>query len=702
MFLKNRSAALILCVFLALSGTAQAALKAVQIELLLAGVRDPTTGLPVSGAKIYTYAAGTTTNKTTWTDRAKTTPAANPIITGSDGKAQIYADGIYKFIIKTSTDTTLYTYDNLAFALAEGPWIDAAEYASLDAAVTAIGATKTDLLINTTVVTTATTTVPANINLRFAAGGLITVNTTVTLTLNSLPIAPPSMKIFDLVGTGAILFGTSVASEIYPNQFGAKGDGVTDDSAAINAAINSAPTPATQGTFGKGNIIRFLDGVYLVGSGIINNGKKVSFVGSGFDVTTLKKNVNMDLIKVDSFFRYQSIRDMTLDGNAKTGAVIYLNTPNNWEIEDVRVINNGGVATTDTDAALYFTQATVGYMKNIMLHNNIRNGFFDRINVFRIHTLEILDGTVYDDMEFLDATDTQIVGVSFSTGTTNGGMAFKGCINVSIKNVYVEHTHSVNVLTVGDTGKPVKGFSLENVNITRAGTTASPKATIFVQLSSLGINIKNVFVTATNTVGAHTGGWIEIAEVKNVLVQNVTAQSMNTVVSAADLIKTSSVGPDYLTIENVYEESTGGVASMTIKADNLRIANSNVNTTITTGSTNVILENYTGTLTDNSTAQVSRINAGFISTFKSVAATDPLVLGAGNVFLVTAGAATVNSIAAADRIAGREVTLILGAAVTFNDTIDLKLAGNFVGTTEGVLVLKCDGSRFYEASRSAN
>mgnify|MGYP001572750449 FL=1 len=91
----------------------------------------------------------------------------------------------------------------------------------------------------------------------------------------------------------------------------------------------------------------------------------------------------------------------------------------------------------------------------------------------------------------------------------------------------------------------------------------------------MGISVEDFYVTKTETTGAHTGGWIEIAEVFNVHLKNINAQNMDSTISAAGLIKTSSVGPDYLTIENVYEADTGGTASLDIRADKLIVKNSN-------------------------------------------------------------------------------------------------------------------------------
>ena len=87
---------------------------AVQLEFLLAGLRD-TSGNPLNGGKIYTYSAGTTTNKTMWTDADKTTAATNPIILDSNGQAEIFADGLYDVTVKDSDDVTLYTWEYLEF-----------------------------------------------------------------------------------------------------------------------------------------------------------------------------------------------------------------------------------------------------------------------------------------------------------------------------------------------------------------------------------------------------------------------------------------------------------------------------------------------------------------------------------------------------------------------------------------------------------
>ena len=65
-------------------------------------------GVVLSGGKINTYLAGTTTPQATYTDSTQVTPNANPIILGSNGIApqEIWlSSGIkYKFVVTDSVN----------------------------------------------------------------------------------------------------------------------------------------------------------------------------------------------------------------------------------------------------------------------------------------------------------------------------------------------------------------------------------------------------------------------------------------------------------------------------------------------------------------------------------------------------------------------------------------------------------------------
>jgi len=74
-------------------------------------------GNPLSGGKIYTYAAGTTTPAVTYTTSAGTVANTNPIILDAAGRTPyeiwLAIGSLYKFIVKTSTDVLIGTYDSL-------------------------------------------------------------------------------------------------------------------------------------------------------------------------------------------------------------------------------------------------------------------------------------------------------------------------------------------------------------------------------------------------------------------------------------------------------------------------------------------------------------------------------------------------------------------------------------------------------------
>lgn len=75
-------------------------------------------GLPLNGGKLYTYEAGTSTPKATFTTSSGSVSNANPVILNSSGYADVWlGSGGYKFILKDSLDNTLWTLDNIIGAI---------------------------------------------------------------------------------------------------------------------------------------------------------------------------------------------------------------------------------------------------------------------------------------------------------------------------------------------------------------------------------------------------------------------------------------------------------------------------------------------------------------------------------------------------------------------------------------------------------
>jgi len=68
-------------------------------------------GNPLSGGKLYCFEANSSTPKDTWIDPIKETPNSNPVILDDRGEALIFGDGLYKFILKDSSDNLIWTMD---------------------------------------------------------------------------------------------------------------------------------------------------------------------------------------------------------------------------------------------------------------------------------------------------------------------------------------------------------------------------------------------------------------------------------------------------------------------------------------------------------------------------------------------------------------------------------------------------------------
>jgi hypothetical protein len=76
-------------------------------------------GIILSGGKLYTYAAGTTTPLVSYTTSAGNVARTNPIVLNSAGRVgdggEIWiTSAAYKFVLRDSTDVLIATYDNIS------------------------------------------------------------------------------------------------------------------------------------------------------------------------------------------------------------------------------------------------------------------------------------------------------------------------------------------------------------------------------------------------------------------------------------------------------------------------------------------------------------------------------------------------------------------------------------------------------------
>lgn len=123
--------------------------------------------------------------------------------------------------------------------------------------------------------------------------------------------------------------------------YGARGDGATNDAAAIQAAINAA---GALGVSGRGVDVWFPAGVYAVGSTIVLNANNVMLIGAGWQSTILYATfTTTDILQIGNGASKSGcgLKNMSVWCNAArtTGASINVNAMNDCVIENF-VINN--------------------------------------------------------------------------------------------------------------------------------------------------------------------------------------------------------------------------------------------------------------------------------------------------------------------------------------------------------------------------
>lgn len=277
-------------------------------------------GVPLSGGKLYTYEAGTTTPATTYTSLSGTVAHTNPIILDSAGRVPggeiwLTLPDSYKFVLKTSTDVLLGTWDNiqgyssgsLAYAATEVQTATANQtlfvltemFYNPGTNTLAVYVDGVNQVVNNSYVESTSTSVT------FMAG--LHVGALVKFVNVNVASADASAVTYEPGFTGSV--ATTVEAKLQQTisvkDFGAVGDGVTDDTAAIQAAIDYAYTLViTQTVFPEygwqsrgGTTVYLPAGKYLTTASITLR-PNVSIKGEGKSSSAIYSTYNGKIITV--------------------------------------------------------------------------------------------------------------------------------------------------------------------------------------------------------------------------------------------------------------------------------------------------------------------------------------------------------------------------------------------------------------------
>ena len=327
-------------------------------------------GSPLSGGLLYTYAAGTTTPQTTYTASTGSIANANPIVLDSAGRTAneiwLTAGLTYKFVLKTSVGVQIGSYDNIS---------GANDFSSFSAS------------------------------------------------------SGSSLIGFIQAGSGAVATTAQakMRERVSVKDFGAVGDGTTDDTAAIQAAINYATTTANV------QCIDFPVGTYAVSS-------KITISGS----TTFSKGLLINGNKAHVLASHNGII-FDCDATTSPGSRIYLT------VNSLTISGPGSTYTSSVGMQLY---GAGYYLNDVVIYNCYKalygNGclisnfinctftyshygiFFDSKSPFSPNDINFTKCNFIQNDRAIKVTDFDYGVVTFtaceieannSTGTTTDGVA---------------------------------------------------------------------------------------------------------------------------------------------------------------------------------------------------------------------------------------------------------------------------------------
>lgn len=707
-----------------------------QVDFLLSQIRNSTGSL--AAGTIYFYSPGTTTLKTVWTDLYKTTAAANPYTIDSNGTAQIYADGLYKIVIKNAAGTTVYTRDNLNF------WAPAASEYYACASATDQGVSTSGGCSIASLLTSIGTSKQATIVLAHSGSGNTTIYTVTT------PISFASYPHIRLVvENGAVISGTVTGLEYAePEWWNVTG---TADNVPISAALAAASVVKLQPkTYNIAAPIIGRSGTSLIAD---NWAAKLNVTGTTIgDVITLNgvSNVLLQGFKVEGNANtnvtiniYGTSSNVTLDRLniiEFSGAAVGIGSAHTGAVTKVRVTNSELDYVSGTGFGVYIYPLSADDL--LFEGNRIISGSSGigeasststatNVRIVNNYIKSITDSAVVN--QGTDSDGWKILGNHFTTcgisgvviqGTNDNWLISGNTIESSVGyGIHVEETTALaingtisNNIIRANGGSTYGGIYtrgiLDKINIT--GNTVQGNYRGIYALIEPTANLKS-FVIANNLVTNNTNDGIFVngngGNIFGVQVLNNTVTANdgmgirtnaahrttirgNTVMYNVNQYDIYAIDPYAIVENNVVLGSTGKAATGIYIGESPGILRNNVST-----------GHDTAEMVIYKSGVIQSGNVKSYTAIPSAASATDLVLGVGDVFLIT-GATQIESIkddsVGGEQSVGRRITLIFESNPVVVDGNNLKMAGNFSTSADDTLTLQNDGTNWFEVARSAN
>ena len=304
-------------------------------------------GEPAQGVKVYRYAAGTSTLKDAWVDAGRSTVDENPSLGDSRGMVWFYGDGDYRLRVETSDGVLLYDWDQVRIT-ADTATMWEGNYGTALPGATSVNQGQLFGLVDST-----PNLLGAYINTGSAFAGVPGIIP--QLAEDDFPAATEAgwlrRRTDNLRGLWHSASGQWVSLSqrtVDVQEFGARGDGATDDTDAFQGALDAIDAAG-------GGVVNVPRGTYIIGQVTLGSNTWVRGAGAGgtsckntSDALTKGIFTNKDQTAGNTRLR---ISDLTIErSRALTGTAgnfnefVYFKTSSHIIVDHVRCL---GVASAN-------------------------------------------------------------------------------------------------------------------------------------------------------------------------------------------------------------------------------------------------------------------------------------------------------------------------------------------------------------------